>query len=332
MFTGTTLNASFWRTLAPYSDSSVVQSGGAVALNNAGKLYSANTVSGTVDVTFKFAFTGGGYDSFRIFTRTLGIASNGKAFDKGIACSFRLRSDTGQTSNNIAIENQGAGGVILTQGTFAMVANETYTVRVVDDGAKVSLYVNNTTLPFLTATIGTAYGKLIGFENREGAGNGSFISAGSQIKISAFTVQAVTVVTVEKPVTVNVPYPVPDTTSHLVNMSTLASGTFTTGFVLAGETSKKILIRAVGPTLRTFSVPNAATQTTLTLNSGTLVLGTNSGWAASANASQISGFGGAFPLGANSADSAILVTLNPGNYTAQVISNGAVLLEAYEVP
>ena len=314
MFTGTALNASFWRTLSPYSDSSVTQSGGAVALNNAGKLYSANPVNGTVDVTFKFAFTGSAFDSFRIFTRTLGIASNGKAFDKGIACSFRLRSDTGQTANNIAIENQGLGGVILTQGTFPMAASETYTVRVVDDGATVLLYVNNTAIPFLTATVSTVFGRLVGFENREGAGNGSSISAGSQIKISAFTVNTSSVVTVRE--IVNVPFPVPDTTSHLVNMSTLGSGTFTTGFVVAGGTPKTILIRGVGPTLRIFGVPNPATQTTLTLYSGSTVIAANSGWSAGLNAAQIAAFGGAFPLASGSLDSAVLATLNPGSYTA----------------
>jgi len=45
---------------------------------------------------------------------------------------------------------------------------------------------------------------------------------------------------------------------------------------------------------------------------------------------------GAFPLPANSADSAILVTLPPGNYSAQVAgangATGVALVEVYEVP
>ena len=46
--------------------------------------------------------------------------------------------------------------------------------------------------------------------------------------------------------------------------------------------------------------------------------------------------GGAFPLPATSADSALLVNLAPGAYTAQVTSGdntaGTVLFELYEVP
>ncbi len=96
-----------------------------------------------------------------------------------------------------------------------------------------------------------------------------------------------------------------------------------------------MLIRAVGPALNAFGVPNAAPQCTLTLYSGSTVIGTNSGWSSSPNATQISSaftLTGAFILPSGSADAAILTSLAPGSYTAQATGTGAVLLEAYEVP
>ena len=65
---------------------------------------------------------------------------------------------------------------------------------------------------------------------------------------------------------------------------------------------------------------------------GSAVLATNSGWSTASNAAQMAAFGGAFALPAGSADSAILISLPPGNYTAQATGNGALIVEAYEVP
>jgi len=63
------------------------------------------------------------------------------------------------------------------------------------------------------------------------------------------------------------------------------------------------------------------------------------GWSTAANASEIAAAAslvGAFGLGAASTDSAVLVTLNPGNYTLHVSSSdgapGVALVEVYEVP
>ena len=119
---------------------------------------------------------------------------------------------------------------------------------------------------------------------------------------------------------------------RLVNLSTLGSGGFTMGFVVGGGTSKNMLIRVVGPTLKVFGVSTAATQTSLTLYSGATILGVNSGWSSAPNASQMIGAGGAFALTAGSTDSAILTNLAPGSYTAHATGNGSVLVEVYELP
>ena len=75
----------------------------------------------------------------------------------------------------------------------------------------------------------------------------------------------------------------------------------------------------------------------LQLFSGSNVLLSNTAWAGNAQVASAAAAVGAFPWGsAASADSAILVTLPPGAYTAQVSGasgdTGIALVEVYEVP
>ena len=112
------------------------------------------------------------------------------------------------------------------------------------------------------------------------------------------------------------------------------------GFVISGSAgTKQVLLRAIGPTLSQFSVVGALAQPVLTLfdSSGTLIA-TNTGWSTNANASQISAVFiavGAFALPDDSADSALLLSLAPGSYTAEVSglngTSGTALIEVYEV-
>ncbi len=112
------------------------------------------------------------------------------------------------------------------------------------------------------------------------------------------------------------------------------------GIVITGNAPKRILIRATGPALTAFGVPNALSDPLLRLYQGTTVLQENDNWSASATeAALISAAGnnaGAFPLVSGTKDAALLVTLMPGNYTAQVsgVGNavGAALVEVYEAP
>jgi hypothetical protein len=101
-----------------------------------------------------------------------------------------------------------------------------------------------------------------------------------------------------------------------------------------------VLIRAVGPTLSTFNVAGVLAQPTLTVvdSSGNTVA-TNTGWSTNANAAAIASEAstvGAFALPAGSADSALLLTLAPGSYTAIVSgvggTSGVALVEAYLAP
>jgi hypothetical protein len=131
--------------------------------------------------------------------------------------------------------------------------------------------------------------------------------------------------------------PAPD---RLVNISSRlrvsandAAGASIAGFVIAGDGPKQVLIRGIGPTLSGFGVdaPLAAPQLKVFDGKGAVVA-TNAGWNDDAHVSASSTAAGAFPLGAGSKDAALLLTLAPGSYTAQVQSttNGTALIEVYD--
>ena len=111
------------------------------------------------------------------------------------------------------------------------------------------------------------------------------------------------------------------------------------GFVVQGPAYKRILIRAVGPTLGIFGVGNALKDPLITIYSGSTVVATNDRWDAGPDAAMVSAASkatGAFNLAANSEDAALLITLPPGPYTVEVRgkdnTEGVALLEIYEVP
>ncbi|MEO7600133.1 MAG: immunoglobulin domain-containing protein [Opitutus sp.] len=109
------------------------------------------------------------------------------------------------------------------------------------------------------------------------------------------------------------------------------------GFVIGGETSKTLLIRAVGPSLTAMGVSNVLADPKLQLFSGSTRIRENDNWGSEAavNAEAFAQVG-AFPLALDSKDAALLVTLPPGAYTALVNdvngSTGVALVELYEVP
>ena len=139
----------------------------------------------------------------------------------------------------------------------------------------------------------------------------------------------------------------PAQTTSLSNLSTRAQiGTggsiIITGFNIGPGSGKTVLIRATGPTLGAapFSVPGVISDPRLELFSGDTRIAQNDNWGtpvAGATPITAATFAsvGAFALPANSRDAALLVTLQPGSYTAQVAGVGAAtgvaLVEVYEV-
>jgi len=105
------------------------------------------------------------------------------------------------------------------------------------------------------------------------------------------------------------------------------------GFVVTGQAPKQILIRGIGPGLAGFGVRDALAQPVLTLRDSTgRIVAENDGWRNQPDISAAGDRVGAFKLGNGSRDAALLVSLAPGAYTAQVTANGngLVLVEVYD--
>lgn len=131
-------------------------------------------------------------------------------------------------------------------------------------------------------------------------------------------------------------------TPRLINVSVLknipANGTLTAGFVIGGLTPKTVLIRVTGPALTPLGVTNVLADPRLTFyQTGTAVaLATNDNWSGTQSLKDAMAAVGAFPIDPAGKDSALLLTLSPGSYTAQATgvgsSAGTALVEIYEVP
>ena len=118
------------------------------------------------------------------------------------------------------------------------------------------------------------------------------------------------------------------------------SETLIAGFVLTGDLPRKLLIRAVGPTLVQFGVTGVLADPQLSLYSGSTLIATNDNWSGNpADAAQLAAAAvqvSDFPLPVNSLDAALLVTLPPGLYSAHVEGanggTGVALVEVYVMP
>jgi uncharacterized delta-60 repeat protein len=126
---------------------------------------------------------------------------------------------------------------------------------------------------------------------------------------------------------------------RLLNISTRAdlpgNDVMIAGFVISGVAPKNVLVRAVGPGLAPFNVPGTMANTEIQLysSSGALI-SSNTVWGGGAGLAAIFAQVGAFSLDSNSADSALVATLQPGSYTVHVFdptgTGGVVLAEVYD--
>ena len=133
----------------------------------------------------------------------------------------------------------------------------------------------------------------------------------------------------------------PDSAASLVNISARSmagtgSNVLTVGFVITGDGAKTVLIRGIGPTLASQGVTNTLTRIQLRLfDSNGTQLAHGFEWSAAVTPTQVFDYVGAFPLPILSADSAVLLGLPAGAYTAQVsgLDNavGTALVEVYAV-
>ena len=124
-----------------------------------------------------------------------------------------------------------------------------------------------------------------------------------------------------------------------INMSTRGTvlqgeGVMIGGFVIAGNEPKTVVVRASGPSLAAYGVSGVLANPTLQLvrMSDQAIIAANDDWQSASNAADLvaSGF-----APTNAQESAILITLNPGAYTAIVAGQGGGTgvgtVEVYEV-
>ncbi len=110
------------------------------------------------------------------------------------------------------------------------------------------------------------------------------------------------------------------------------------GFVVSGDVPKRILLRGIGPQLTAFGVLDALADPRIDLtNSDNELVASNNDWGDNPDlAAVISSTGevGAFALDEGSLDSALLIWLEPGAYTAKVSGadggTGVALIEVYD--
>lgn len=110
------------------------------------------------------------------------------------------------------------------------------------------------------------------------------------------------------------------------------------GFIIGGQAPKRVLIRAWGPALAPapFNVPGVLPDPVLKLFRGDVVINQNDDWASDATTEKAFSDTGAYAWPRGSKDAALIVTLDPGAYTAQVsgkgVDQGVSLVEVFDYP
>lgn len=109
------------------------------------------------------------------------------------------------------------------------------------------------------------------------------------------------------------------------------------GFVITGNAPKKLLVRAIGPTLAQFGVGSVLDDPQLeVLDAQAHVIQANDNWGGDVTLQAAFSQSGAFGLPLGSRDGALVLTLQPGLYTVRVsgVANatGVALAEVYELP
>jgi hypothetical protein len=109
------------------------------------------------------------------------------------------------------------------------------------------------------------------------------------------------------------------------------------GFAFGGTQPRRVLIRAIGPGLAQFQVPDPLADPGLTLFRREVPIAANDDWEIGRSPAAIAATArgvGAFPLARGSLDAALLITLAPGAYTVVVsgadVRPGTALVEIYD--
>jgi hypothetical protein len=134
------------------------------------------------------------------------------------------------------------------------------------------------------------------------------------------------------------PTATPATPSRLANISTrmrveAGDNVLIAGFIVEGSGNKRVILRAIGPSLAAFGIADPLLDPTLALNdSAGGLIAANDDWPGNPNATEImaSGLAPASPY-----ESALVLSLAPGSYTAVLrgknVSTGIGLVEVYDL-
>ncbi len=138
----------------------------------------------------------------------------------------------------------------------------------------------------------------------------------------------------------------PETNSILGNISTRAfvqtgDNVMIGGFIVAGDVSKRVIVRAIGPELTQYGIPNALADPTLELHDGAgALIASNDNWQHTIiggiiTASQVHDITNSGYAPSDPRESAIIADLPAGSYTAIVrgVNNttGVALVEVYDL-
>jgi hypothetical protein len=113
------------------------------------------------------------------------------------------------------------------------------------------------------------------------------------------------------------------------------------GFIIEGSGPKTVIVRAIAPELTRFGVPNALADPALDLHNSTgALIASNNNWQTTViggivTSDQVSAIQNSGHAPTQPSESAIIATLQPGNYTAIVrgVNNtvGVALVEVYDL-
>ena len=138
----------------------------------------------------------------------------------------------------------------------------------------------------------------------------------------------------------------PNTNSVLANISArefvqTGDNVMIGGFIVQGTQAKRVILRAIGPELTPFGVPDVLADPTLELHNGAgTLIASNNNWQTTIiggiiTADQVSAIQNSGHAPTERSESAIIATLPPGNYTAIVRgvnnSTGNALVEVYDL-
>ena len=290
-----------------------------LAFDGSGNLYEADNGSGKI-----FKFTPAGAKS----TFASGLnGPNGLAFD---------------SSGNLFEADNGSGKIFKftpagTKSTFA--SGLSFPTALAFDGAGNLFATNQSGAIFKFTPAGTKSTFASGLSSPDGL---AFDSSGNlfEADFSSNTIFKFTLAGTKSTFASGLDAPVglafEPTTGILANISTRASvqtnaGVAIAGFIITGTDPKTVLIRGIGPTLAQFGVSGVLADPFVSLLDGNgNVVYTNDNWKDTQQAA-IQATGLAPP---NDLESAILRTLQPGNYTATLNgkngTTGVGLIEVYD--